>query len=287
MPLAVTLRLDDAAAAPIAAMWRALAEGGVDDDCLRLGYPPHITLAVWPDEAPVGLLAAAVGRFGAEWDALPVALAGFGVFPGAPAVVWAVPVATETLLARQTALVAAVTGAPCHEHYRPGRWVPHVTLGQTDAPGRALEVLASLWRGRCRAASTNSMSFVFTPSPCSGACRSAKRTCDESIRVRAPFPAVAPSGAGIRRTAKRRAASVPPPPSVRAATGERSMDSDRLAVSAAVDDAAWRIVALQLAAGELPPGDSQRNRLLDEAAALRRQLKTLALFSPTSARHPR
>ncbi|CAA9226745.1 MAG: hypothetical protein AVDCRST_MAG04-906 [uncultured Acetobacteraceae bacterium] len=146
MPLAMTLLLDDAAAVPIRAMWRALAEGGVDDDCLRLGYPPHLTLAVWPEEAPVGPLAAAVERFGAEWDAMPVALAGFGVFPGAPAVLWAAPVVTGALLARHAALVAAVPDTPCHPHYQPGRWMPHVTLGQTDAPGRGLEVLAPLWR---------------------------------------------------------------------------------------------------------------------------------------------
>lgn len=146
MPYAATLVLDDAAAAPVVAMWRALAEAGVDDDCLRLGYQPHVTLAVWPDGAPVGSLAAAVDRFGAEWGAFPVDLAGFGVFPGSPAVVWAAPVATETLLARQAALVAAA-GTPPHEHYRPGRWMPHVTLGRTDAPGRAVEVLAPLWRG--------------------------------------------------------------------------------------------------------------------------------------------
>ncbi len=94
MPLAVTLRLDDAATATVVAMWRALAEGGVDDDCLRLGYPPHVTLAVWPEEAPVGPLAAAVDLFGAAWGALPAVLAGFGVFPGAPAAVWAAPVVT-------------------------------------------------------------------------------------------------------------------------------------------------------------------------------------------------
>src|SRR3712207_1159984 len=115
MPLAVTLRLDDAAASPVAAMWRALGGSGVDDDCLRLGYPPHVTLAVWSDAAPIEPLAAAVDRFGAEWGALPVALAGLGVFPGAPAVVWAAPVVTEALLARQAALVAAVPEAPCHE----------------------------------------------------------------------------------------------------------------------------------------------------------------------------
>jgi len=147
MPLAVTLRLDDAAAAPVVAMWRALAEGGVDDDLLRLGYPPHVTLAVWPDGTPAEPLEAAVERFGAEWGAMPVALAGFGVFPGAPAVVWAAPVVTGKLLARQAALVAAVPEAPCEEHYRPGHWVPHVTLGQAGALGRAMDVLTPFWRG--------------------------------------------------------------------------------------------------------------------------------------------
>lgn len=145
MPLAVTLRLDDAAAAPISAMWRALAESGLDDDCLRLGYPPHVTLAVWSEEAPADILAVVAERFGEAWGALPFALAGFGVFPSAAVVIWAAPVVTEALLTRQAALVAAVPGTPCHPHYRPGHWVPHVTLGQTDAVGRAMEVLAPLW----------------------------------------------------------------------------------------------------------------------------------------------
>ena len=55
------------------------------------------------------------------------------------------------------------------------------------------------------------------------------------------------------------------------------METDRLAVSAAVDDAAWRIIALQLAADDLPAGDPERGRLLREAAILRRRLYALAL----------
>ena len=50
------------------------------------------------------------------------------------------------------------------------------------------------------------------------------------------------------------------------------MGTDRLAASTALDDAAWRVVGLHLAADELPPGDPMRNRLLDEAAVLRRRL---------------
>ena len=58
------------------------------------------------------------------------------------------------------------------------------------------------------------------------------------------------------------------------------MDTDRFAVSAAVDGAAWRIVELRLAAGDLPHGDSERDRLLGEAAALLQRLCALTLDQP-------
>ncbi len=56
------------------------------------------------------------------------------------------------------------------------------------------------------------------------------------------------------------------------------MDIETSAVSATVDDAAWRIVACWLAAEELPPGDPERGRLLDEAARLRRRIEALAVL---------
>lgn len=147
MPLVATLRLDDAAAMPVAAMWRASAEGCIDDDCLRLGYPPHVTMAVWPDRTPIKPLIRVVERLSGEWDALPLSLAGFGLFPGAPAVLWLAPVVTSMLLARQAALVAAVPNADRHEPYRPEHWIAHVTLGQAGAPACALQALTPLWRG--------------------------------------------------------------------------------------------------------------------------------------------
>jgi hypothetical protein len=55
------------------------------------------------------------------------------------------------------------------------------------------------------------------------------------------------------------------------------MDAERLALSAAVDGAAWRIVEMRLVADGLPPGDPERDRLLREAAALLRRLRGLAL----------
>jgi len=148
MPLAVTLRLDAASAAPVEALWRGLAEAGVDDDCLRLGYPPHLTLGIWPEEvAPVATLEAAMLWLAEECPALPVAFSGLGVFPGAPAVLYAAPVPNAALLACHAALAEALPGVDCHPHCRPGHWVPHVTLGQATSAARAVEVLLPLWPG--------------------------------------------------------------------------------------------------------------------------------------------
>ncbi|MDI3306275.1 MAG: 2'-5' RNA ligase family protein [Acetobacteraceae bacterium] len=147
MPYAVTLRLDAASAASIEAMWRALAEAGLDDGCLRPGYPPHVTLAVYPDDAPVPQLDATVMLLAKEWDIMPIELAGLGIFPGPDPVLWVAPVPTAGLLACQAALVAALHGLRCDGHYRPGHWMPHVTLGRVGAAARALEILAPLWPG--------------------------------------------------------------------------------------------------------------------------------------------
>ena len=149
MPYAVVLCLDDDASARVERLWRALAEQAGDDDALRLGYPPHLTLAVLDEAAPADRVEEAAFRLARGWDALPVTLAGLGVFPGSPPVVWAAPVVTERLLARHAALQAALAPLPVHPHYRPGAWVPHVTLSQQgqSTAGRAVEVAASVWDG--------------------------------------------------------------------------------------------------------------------------------------------
>jgi len=41
-------------------MWEALATGGIDSDRHQLGYAPHITLAIYPDETPTAQLMAAL-----------------------------------------------------------------------------------------------------------------------------------------------------------------------------------------------------------------------------------
>jgi 2'-5' RNA ligase len=145
MPYAITLGLDTEAAALVVAMWESFAARGVSDDALRLGYPPHVTLAVFPDGADLGRLLAAARECAARWRGLPVALGSLGLFPGTPAVFFLAPVVTPSLLARHAELLALLTGEPIDPHYQIGRWVPHITLagGLTDTAA-AVTVLGPL-----------------------------------------------------------------------------------------------------------------------------------------------
>lgn len=146
MPLAVTLCLDSASAARVEEWWEVLAARNIDADRKGLGYAPHVTLGIYPDDTEADQVAAALPRIAPIWSPLPVALAGFGVFPGDNSVLWAAPVATAELLDLHRALQAALPDLPVHPHYRAGSWMPHVTLsGGLRDPGRALAALTPLW----------------------------------------------------------------------------------------------------------------------------------------------
>jgi 2'-5' RNA ligase len=149
MPYAITLPLDDAAAGHINRMWRALAEQTGDDSEIRLGYSPHITLTILADTAPVGEIEDIAFRVARDWEALSVTLAGVGVFPGVPPVIWAAPTVTQQLLAIHASLYAALASLPVHPHYQPAAWVPHVTLTkENQAPAaRSIEAVTSVWEG--------------------------------------------------------------------------------------------------------------------------------------------
>jgi len=147
MPLAVTLRFDAATAPVIAAMWQSLAAAGIDRDRHDLGYAPHITLAVYSDDSPTAVLRDAVEHASHAWGPLPVTLAGFGIFPGSTAILWAAPVFTLALRTRHAEMLAALPGLTAHADYRPDVWVPHVTLsGGLADPAAALALLLPLWR---------------------------------------------------------------------------------------------------------------------------------------------
>jgi hypothetical protein len=147
MPFAITLRLDPVSAASVEVLWRVLADRGLDSDRYELGYAPHVTLAIYPDEVSRDVLRARFERVTASWGALPVALGGFGVFPGAASILWLAPVVTRELLVRHEMVCDALPDLPIHPHYRRDAWVPHITLsGALPDPDQAIAALLPLWR---------------------------------------------------------------------------------------------------------------------------------------------
>jgi 2'-5' RNA ligase len=142
MGYAITLRLDANATVMVEAMWQALASQGVSDESLRLGYPPHLTLAVFADSANPERLLAAARDHAAHWPAMLSTFAALGLFPGTPSTLFLAPIVTPTLLERHATLLTSLTGEPIDLHYQCGQFVPHVTLADdlTD-PAAAVAAL--------------------------------------------------------------------------------------------------------------------------------------------------
>jgi 2'-5' RNA ligase len=142
MPLAITLRMDADSGATVAALIARLATAGIARDQVDLGYPPHMTLAVWRDDNPAATRPS-LTVLAANTPAITCMLAAVAVFPGPPAVMWLAPSGSVALLGLHDRVANA---APATDlHYRPGNWVPHVTLSTSiQDPGAALAALQPL-----------------------------------------------------------------------------------------------------------------------------------------------
>jgi 2'-5' RNA ligase len=145
MPYAITLMLDASAARSVVAMWKTLAARGISADAIQLGYPPHLSLAVFSDLADPARLLDAARESAARWNRFPVHLTSLDIFPGSPAVIFLAPIRTKALLEAHTELLARLDGQPADPYYRSGSWVPHVTLASDLAdPAAAKKALQSV-----------------------------------------------------------------------------------------------------------------------------------------------
>ena len=133
MAYAVTLRLDVDAAARVRALWDALSAAGFANHAAMLGYEPHLTLALLDDAADAPRLAQIVSDISADWRAMQLALSAVAAFPADPATLWLAPTVTAPLLDLHAALCRALPAA--HPNYRPGAWIPHVTLADDVTSG--------------------------------------------------------------------------------------------------------------------------------------------------------
>ena len=140
MTLAVCLLLDERADATVRGLWRRLEEVGVPT-LLTHTHGHHVPHLTWVALRTYDLAAVreALGALPAQ-PPLALHLDAFGTFRRSRC--WLAPAVTAELVARQAAVVEAMTGtdADLHRHYTPGSWVPHLTL----APRLHLSDLATV-----------------------------------------------------------------------------------------------------------------------------------------------
>lgn len=143
MAYAFWLRFAPESEAAVAALWQVLFAGGAGDDMRQLGCPPHLSVAVLDEEPPLAVVAAAFDAM-TETSGFDVGLGGVNCFPGTP-IVW-LAVNGGTALADVHARMQALLPQPLvREHYRQGRWTPHVALQmQGDAP-TAMRIAGETW----------------------------------------------------------------------------------------------------------------------------------------------
>ncbi len=158
-------------------MLAAPAAGALDELCdqleedpgigtyRRLGSAPHISLAVF-DNIEVGPFSEAVSAFARNLEPLPIHLNALGVFCHEKSVLFIAPVVTRQLLKLHEDFhrAFAAFNKSCWDYYRPGNWVPHVTLAMNltaAALSTAIGKLTPLWRERDTM--LNSVRFISFP----------------------------------------------------------------------------------------------------------------------------
>lgn len=126
MTYAVALLFDAASSARLVDAWRSLSARGFSNSMIRLGYRPHLTLAVY-DALDEIVTKRVLDHLCGETTSWTGGLVGVDSFAAPGAVLWARP-AADHLLTRLQARVVSAIAAPCHRHYLPENWVPHCTL---------------------------------------------------------------------------------------------------------------------------------------------------------------
>jgi 2'-5' RNA ligase len=137
MPFSVQLDVDADTEAILGALADRLAPLSGLKTVRQIGVVHHLSLGVY-GELPTDRFLPALAKFAETLPPLVVRPANLGVFPGG--VLFFAPVVTSELLEVHRRFHAEFSSFSdsCFEHYRPGQWVPHVTLVLNASPG-ALE----------------------------------------------------------------------------------------------------------------------------------------------------
>lgn len=106
-----------------------------------LGYPPHVTFAVYDTISETRLRDALRLAF-ARRPPIRLRFSKLSYFEAPDLVFWAAPDSSDALLQVHAALHRSIEPSLCHAHYRPTDWIPHCTLATDVSPAKKTAAIA-------------------------------------------------------------------------------------------------------------------------------------------------
>jgi 2'-5' RNA ligase len=148
MPYVVQLDLDRGTDEALRSLARRLEEVAGLETVREIGDVHHISLGVY-DDLPVDALSAKLMDLVGGAPPIQIRLASIGIFPGAESTLFLAPVYNPALfdLHRRFHDELSASGVLGWEYYRPGAWVPHVTLAFNMTPAALPEAAAIVAAG--------------------------------------------------------------------------------------------------------------------------------------------
>jgi len=134
MPYGICLKSCNATRSEILKLWDEASIFEAKGSMQELGYPPHLTLAVF-EQSPGDVSAIMAEVFSAQ-KKLSITFDAVKYFDNETMVLWAKPRSNHALSDIHSRLHSHFDRLSCHEHYRVGRWVPHCSIA-TKVPQSA------------------------------------------------------------------------------------------------------------------------------------------------------
>lgn len=128
MHLAIVVKAANQSARPIHALWEEVGRLEGVPTMAGMGYPPHVTLAIYDELDPRDALAALEMAF-AGVPQIRLTFEAIRWFENDPLVLWAARRPQQLLQQAHAVIHGVIDPGRCLPHYRPGNWVPHCTLG--------------------------------------------------------------------------------------------------------------------------------------------------------------
>lgn len=130
MAMAINIRADNASAKEVERLWDQVAAFEDKPSMRALGYPPHVTFAIYDSpEVDEETLREAMQRAAVGEAQLRLKFRRICWFEGPSLILWAEPEMHVALARFHASIGLAIDPVYCRPHYRPGAWTPHCTLG--------------------------------------------------------------------------------------------------------------------------------------------------------------